>query len=676
MSMDTNLPGRVRNTNLPKSNGLLPLFEAVINSIHSIDDANKIEPRLAYIKIEIIRATELDLQLPAGEIRAFKVVDNGVGFTDNNMKSFMTLDSEYKRDRGCRGIGRLMWLKAFDDVKIFSIFRDDLGNMMSRKFSFNLKNELNTITPEPYSATNIETSILLDGFYSKYSENNTLPKKIDSIANALLEHCLWYFIAPGGAPKITIQDGASVVNLLEVYENYMMSATPESMKVGDYEFELTHVRLNTHSSNSNVVAYCAGRRLVEEFQINGKIAGLHGRIKSNVDELDFIYACYVSSSYLDDNVRPERTGFDIDDKIDGMLPKNELAFSTIKTEVLSRIIKYLDPFLQESKELGKARIKSFVDTKAPRYRPILTKIDDKKLYIDPKISDKDLDVYLHKELFEIESNLLKSGHDLMMLPDSIDQDVYKNRLEQYLQDANDIKKSDLANYVFHRKVIIDLLAKALELQNTGKYVKEDIIHQLIMPMRKDSNGILFDDCNLWLVDERLAFHHYLASDKTLSSIPITGSIEAKEPDLCSLKIYNNPMLVSEGNKMPLASITIIEIKRPMRNDIKAGEDKDPIDQALGYLDRIREGKVTTDAGRPIINSENTPGFCYIICDLTDSVKKRCNLYSATLTHDGLGYFFYNKNYNAYVEVISFDGLINSAKERNRAFFDKLGLPVN
>ena len=40
-----------------------------------------------------------------------------------------------------------------------------------------------------------------------------------------------------------------------------------------------------------------------------------------------------------------------------------------------------------------------------------------------------------------------------------------------------------------------------------------------------------------------------------------------------------------------------------------------------------------------------------------------------------GYFAYKKNYKAYVEVISFDRLVNLAKERNRAFFDKLGLPT-
>ncbi|MHB8997885.1 MAG: hypothetical protein ACYC63_21785 [Armatimonadota bacterium] len=39
MSIATNLHGRLRNTILPATNGLLPLFEAVVNSIHAIEEA-------------------------------------------------------------------------------------------------------------------------------------------------------------------------------------------------------------------------------------------------------------------------------------------------------------------------------------------------------------------------------------------------------------------------------------------------------------------------------------------------------------------------------------------------------------------------------------------------------------------------------------------------------------
>ena len=40
----------------------------------------------------------------------------------------------------------------------------------------------------------------------------------------------------------------------------------------------------------------------------------------------------------------------------------------------------------------------------------------------------------------------------------------------------------------------------------------------------------------------------------------------------------------------------------------------------------------------------------------------------------MGYFGFNANFNANIDVISFDGLVK-AKERNKAFFDKLGLPT-
>ena len=36
MSMNTFLAGRLRNTPLPRTHGLLPLFEAVVNSIQAV----------------------------------------------------------------------------------------------------------------------------------------------------------------------------------------------------------------------------------------------------------------------------------------------------------------------------------------------------------------------------------------------------------------------------------------------------------------------------------------------------------------------------------------------------------------------------------------------------------------------------------------------------------------
>jgi len=88
-------------------------------------------------------------------------------------------------------------------------------------------------------------------------------------------------------------------------------------------------------------------------------------------------------------------------------------------------------------------------------------MDEDKLSVDPAISDKDLELTLHKQLSEIESVLLSDGHDLMQPKADEDPSSYQARLGKYLQAATDIKRSDLANYVFHRKVVLDILAQAI-----------------------------------------------------------------------------------------------------------------------------------------------------------------------------------------------------------------------
>ena len=82
-------------------------------------------------------------------------------------------------------------------------------------------------------------------------------------------------------------------------------------------------------------------------------------------------------------------------------------------------------------------------------------------------------------------------------------------------------------------------------------------------------------------------------------MPITGSESTKEPDILALNVYDNPVSVSEGTRLPLATVTVIELKRPCRDDAAQGEEKDPIEQALNYLDRVRKGEMRTANGRPI-----------------------------------------------------------------------------
>lgn len=678
--MESPLNGRLRNIDLPISKGLMPVYEAVVNSIESIEELNENEKLLLsdyHICVEIIRDNNADLNLTPGrrpeqEIRGFKITDNGIGFTDDNWISFKTLDSLKKVKKGCRGIGRVLWLKAFDNVIVDSSYCQD-DKLLRRKFKFNIKEEVSDPNPNLEAVRPISTSVHLEGFRDRYAKSSH--KTLEKIATGLLEHCLWYFIRSEGVPSIRVNDDERYIDLFDLFEEHMHSSSSnEKIVVKEQEFDVTHVKIRSVRNKPHCIGYCAAGRLVQEEPLKGKIPGLFGAIAD--DNGEFSYMAYLTGVYLDDKVTSERVNFNIPEKVDGLMANFEVSYDDIRQALFPRISEYLRNSLDDVIREGREKLDEFVAKKAPKYRPIMRHLSPELLSIDPNMSDKDIDLLLHKETFRVEEKIIEEGHDLLASWDGPKRDDYVSTLKEYLNKVGDFKQSDLANYVAHRRVVIDLLKYAVKQQDDDKFSREDVIHDLIVPRGVTSADKEFRRQNLWLIDERLAFHHFLASDKPLSTFPTTDDKSGKEPDIASLRLFENPLLF--GDKKPQqASITVIEIKRPMRKGFRAGdgESADPVLQALNYLRRLRGGASAVD-GRPIPNADKIPGFVYVLADFTESLIDCCRLHQLQRTADGMGFFGYNRDevYNAYIQVMSFDGLVVAATERNRAFFDQLGLP--
>ena len=110
-----------------------------------------------------------------------------------------------------------------------------------------------------------------------------------------------------------------------------------------------------------------------------------------------------------------------------------------------RIAKYLEANLEEALSEGKERVETFVSTKAPKYRPLLGYMPSERLSVDPGVSDKDLDILLHREAFEVEQDILREGHEL--LSDGVDYQDYADRVANYMDKVTNLRQSDLANYV-------------------------------------------------------------------------------------------------------------------------------------------------------------------------------------------------------------------------------------
>ena len=191
-------------------------------------------------------------------------------------------------------------------------------------------------------------------------------------------------------------------------------------------------------------------------------------------------------------------------------------------------------------------------------------------------------------------------------------------------------------------------------QEQQKYAYEKNIHQLIFPMTKTSDDIDYLQHNLWIIDEKLAYHHYLASDMKIKKMEEVENNSGKEPDLI---IFDSPFAFTDEEEQPYRNITIIEFKRPGREHYNDAEN--PIRQIKEYMDDIVEGK------------ENIRFFCYIICDVDLSIKKLAKLEDLKVTPDNMGFYKYIDSYKAYLEIIPYNKLIQDSKKRNRILFDKL-----
>src|SRR5262249_38263291 len=146
--------------------------------------------------------------------------------------------------------------------------------------------------------------------------------------------------------------------------------------------------------------------------------------------------------------------------------------------------------------------------------------------------------------------------------------------------------------VGHRKIILDFLERAISLKpGEKKYPLERAVHQLVFPMRGTSEDTFYNEQNLWIIDERLTFHSFIASDKKLSSLNAFDSTSPQRPDLF---IYDHKMIYGEGEQ-PVSSLTIIEFKRPDRDDYTAEEN--PVTQAFDLVETIRNGTFRDGRGR-------------------------------------------------------------------------------
>lgn len=688
LSAKSNIGNKVNNTSLPRTKPLMPLYEVISNSIHAIAEAKKTGQLTdnGEIDVHIIRVgSQQSLEglenVDQYSVKSFEVVDNGIGLNDENLNFFSESDTDHKIEIGGKGVGRFICLRAFTYLKIESCFKSENAHNIYREFEFRpTKNGFHGDKEEDPADTNIPlgTRVILNDYKKEYGKN--VPKPIREIARAIVSHFQLYFIA-GTAPKITVHNqNNNFIDLKSLFhQEFQREILEKEFEVSGFPLKLYLTK--SFKAQSHKLFYCAHHRVVKPEGLASRIVDL-GKFSVKYDaDTSFYYQAFVTGQVLDEHVDQGRIGFsfpteeDEEEAIelfeDGT---EEITLPKIRRASIAAIEDLLAEYLDEMKEKKIEGYRPVVDNFLPQYKPLFHFRNEAIKTLQPNLPPEKLDIELYKleldwklEVKEEGRILLDEKKDVTTLED------YKKRYEKYLSDFNEIGKTDLARYVVHRKAIIELLDQLLKPSNIEKFSDEDLVHSLFFPIRTTSDEVPYDKQNLWILDERLNYHTYLASDKQMKAVE---QIQVDSADRVDLIIFKNAFaFVEEQTDEPHKSITIVEFKKPQRNDYTDySDDGNPFEQCESYIEQIISGKAKDRYGRFIDINKRIPFFVYIVCEVTPTLEKILIRREFEKTPDGQGWFmFKTKQYNAYFEVMPMKKVIFDAKNRNRVLFDRLGL---
>ena len=666
MPMTVNVAGQVSQIKLSTSKSLWPLFETVINSIQSLEDSDVPNKKISIDALrlnynQLRESNPGDIVEEPAHFDSFVVTDNGNGFNTENYGSFMEAYSQFKVKKGCKGIGRFLWLKAFNSVSINSTYFEKT-QWHNRSFDFSLSGitpEQNDrlVTPE---TTAQQTIVRLNDFMNPYRDS--VPYSLESLAKKLIEHCLPYFIT-GSCPQIVLRDSlGESLDLNNYYEKtYKDSLHQDKIELDGKDYTLYHMFL-TDGADKHELHLCANNREVKSYTLSAYIPDMKKKLSSG--DSSYYYGGYLSGSCLDDAVNAERSDFDFSDA--------PLFEGTRESKIVDAAVSYIRTYLSEEltkvADKKKAQIDLLVRAKRPQYRLLLNRYPEVYDSIPAGLPEDKLDIELYRHQQQWEFDTVKKKHDIekKVRQDATSDPDFIKLFDEYCANITDLSRASLAEYVAHRKAVVDLFEQALETDDSGKYSKEARIHRIICPMQTTSDETSLDDMNLWLIDDRLAYHRFLASDKKINSLPVLDNDVDKRMDLAVF----DAALSYTADPENINSITIVELKRPQRNDA----DNDPVFQVLKYVRDIKSGKIKKANGRNFGDVSRVSFYCYVIGDLTQSMRDSAESRGLTETQDKEGYFGFNPTYGAYVEVISYDKLLKDAKQRNRVLFDKLFEP--
>jgi hypothetical protein len=642
MSMRVAIPSIVDNLN-SQIDFLQPLYEAITNSMEA--DATK-------ISVIFEKDLTLDEKEHPPKITGFTVVDNGVGFTEENRNSFSEYLSKYKLSLGCKGIGRFTWLKVFSNIKIESFTKTQKVNI---DFNESFSDDAIQITKNVSSDT--KTTITLSNVTSKYydsgkSKDLRKDAELKKIKDNIEEHLLVYFFLRKEEKNknfdITLQidKETETINSNNITRLKQKVFSVKGFYDTNIDFNL-YYNFKSDNKNRHTLCYCANGRTVMEFPEDI-------RFKNSPDRSSSTFL--LTSKYFDVRIDDARNKFTFDCKENEPTLDNPLPMPKINIELKNKVYDILIKKYPNLKEENKDIINDCINENphlAKYIRNISTGI----------LSDKQAILKKADSAFRIEKKVVKDDFVKMLASNEIDTDEFQKNISH----LNDMCNRELAQYFHYRQNVINALNKL----NKKNDKREKLLHNLFMSMGtiSDKSDKVYSS-NIWLLDDKYMSYTNAFSDKRIKRIKecimkpdnentksgrAQGSL--KEPDLTIF--YNENKTTKD--------VVVVELKAVGASTDKKMVSISEINRNLGIIAEEIEGIKTL--------------YGYIITHLDDNAKKELRMQQGICELFAVGnepiFYYYNNNIKdkkgidkpCHIYILSTETLYQDANARNKVFLD-------
>lgn len=681
-SLRVNLSSRVRKLLKPSNpqQALQPVLEAMSNSVMAIDE--KFEARSnGRVSIEIRDLGSSNVSVT--------VEDNGIGLDESHYEAFLEVDTEFKKERGGKGVGRLYWLDAFRHIEVQSQYFDELGCVRRRAFKFVLEDEeqIQELSPShDWAKDQTGTIIKFRGLRSA-AYIDKFPKQAAMVVNHTVSEFVADFLSRN-SPLITLsienESGTmtqaafpnDVADLVAV--GPLHAGTVKIEGIGDFDVTafLCDKRASRGMNLKHAVHLLGNGRTVESRKIDD-LLGISDLEHEGQEELRIHLV--VASDFLDARTAESRTAFTIPETELGEITRSVVA--SVRNGVLSEKFQEwdkqrrfaFDRFLADQPIYAFSNPDELFDQQVP---PTATTPEQfvRALSVVRMRREQERELTLGS----LVGSLVSGGN----IPDNFSELV--QRAAKGIQ-INEM--TSLAHHAARRKIVLDLLDKLIrrvresDAGKADKHHLERTLHSLLVPMQIagwDYDTVERSSHDLWILDERLTYTAGFSSDLQLRR-SLKASESEDRPDLVVWDVGFGlaPISVPNGDEdvdevEQIQEIFIVELKKPGRKEYGPNDRLE--DQLTKYIRELKAGEVESFSRRKVRVSNDCRFYCLVIADIEGQLKNG-ELSSWEPIDNGRGRRRELRVMNTVIDVFEWSEVLRSARDRNRALLSMAGLSL-